>query len=175
MSSARVGWGVAGLAIGLVVGLNLAGLWPQIPVHAVSTHGEETFGMCTAPVDSMNEAVIILDYVTGDMMGWAINVQRKPQFLAAFKYNVSKDLAGSVKNPKYLMVSGLVDNRQGATAAGKLGNAAIYVAEINSGQMAAYAIPWQPQRHSAGQPQAGAFIPLDRVKFRDVAAPAGTE
>ena len=35
----RAGYLGIGLVIGLVIGLNLEGLWPSVPLHAAATHG----------------------------------------------------------------------------------------------------------------------------------------
>src|SRR5262245_32944556 len=57
MRESKVVWLVVGLVMGLVVGLNVAGIWPQVPLHAVATHGQESFAICTAPLDQDVEAV----------------------------------------------------------------------------------------------------------------------
>ncbi len=62
----HLAWLGAGLAIGLVIGLNAAGWWPQVPIHAVATHGQENFAICTTPMDEDVEAVFVLDDLTGD-------------------------------------------------------------------------------------------------------------
>ena len=55
-----------GIVIGAVVAANLAGLWPQTPVHATATHGQENFAIATGPIGTDVEAVYILDYLTGE-------------------------------------------------------------------------------------------------------------
>ncbi|HEY1784002.1 MAG TPA: hypothetical protein VGG30_00590, partial [Pirellulales bacterium] len=53
-----------GMIIGAVVGANVGGVWPQIPVHASATHGQENFAIATGPIGLDVEAVYILDYLT---------------------------------------------------------------------------------------------------------------
>ena len=39
MLNTRGVWLVGGIVLGTIFGLSMAGLWPQVPVHAVATHG----------------------------------------------------------------------------------------------------------------------------------------
>jgi len=41
-----------------------------------------------------------------------------------------------------------------------------YVAEITSGKVAAYAIPWSPSQYAAGQPQPGELKRVGVTRFR---------
>ena len=52
----RSGYLGIGLVIGLVVGLNLEGLWPSVPLHAAATHGIDKFAIATGLVDNSVEA-----------------------------------------------------------------------------------------------------------------------
>lgn len=165
MIQARATWLVVGILCGLVVGLNLAGLWPQIPVHAVATHGQENFAICTAPMDADVEGVYLLDFLTGDLK-CAVLSEQTGKFNSLFEHNVAKDLeVASGKNPKFLMVSGITELRRGANQL-QPSRAIIYVAEVTSGNMAAYGIMWSPQQWKGGQPQTGQIAMLDKWKFR---------
>src|SRR5262245_4881338 len=98
MRNFRVAWLLVGLAGGVVIGLNVAGWWPQVPLHAVATHGQENFAICTAPMDDDVEAVFILDDVTGDLKAAALNVQMR-RFNTFFEYNVLRDLPTTSGKP----------------------------------------------------------------------------
>ncbi|MGD9720757.1 MAG: hypothetical protein AB7O59_13790 [Pirellulales bacterium] len=168
MRHSRVVWLLAGLAAGLVLGLNVAGYWPQVPLHAVATHGQDNFAICTAPMDDDIEAVFILDDATGDLKAAALNVQMR-RFNTFFDYNVLRDLPPSGgKNGSYRIVSGITNIRQNV-AAGQMARSVVYVAEISSGQLVAYGIPWVPGRASSLVPFKGTMIPLDRWQFRTTA------
>jgi hypothetical protein len=169
MGNSKVVWLVAGLVVGLVVGLNVAGLWPQVPLHAVATHGQDNFAICTGPMDGDVEAIFVLDFLTGDLKAAALNVQTR-RFNTFFEYNVANDFFpnGNSKNPHYRMVTGITNIRQ-VVAAGQLGNAVIYVAEVASGQMVAYGVPWVPNRASSPIPFKGPLVPLDRWTYRTTA------
>jgi hypothetical protein len=154
-----------GLAIGLVVGLNVAGLWPQVPLHAVATHGQDNFAICTAPMDEDVEAVFVLDDLTGDLKGAALNVQMR-RLYTGFEYNVLQDLpTPNTKNPHYRIVSGMANIRQNFQA-GPLARSVLYVAEVSSGQLVVYGIPWIAGRAQAAMPVKTTLILLDRWQYR---------
>ena len=166
MTNSKTAWLALGAVAGLVVGLNVAGIWPQVPLHAVATHGQDTFAICTVPLDEDIEAVFILDDVTGDLKCAALNVQMR-RFNTFFEYNVIRDLpAATSKNPHYRIVSGHANMRQNVQA-GQVARSAIYVAEVSSGQLVAYAVPWVPGRANSGAiPVQAAILPIDRWQFR---------
>ena len=62
-----------GIVAGLVIGLNIQGLWPSVPLHASATHGLERFAIATGLVDERVEALYFLDYLTGDLRAAVIN------------------------------------------------------------------------------------------------------
>jgi hypothetical protein len=168
MGNSRVTWLAAGIAAGLVIGLNVAGLWPQVPLHAVATHGQDNFAICTGPMDNDVEAIFVLDFVTGDLKAAALNVQTR-RFNTLFEYNVVQDFpATNTKNPHYRMVTGITNIRQ-VVAAGQLGSAVVYVAEVTSGQLVVYGVPWVSGRASSPIPFKGTLVPLDRWPYRTTA------
>ncbi len=159
----------AWLAVGLVLGLVAGGLWPQSPIHAVATDSLDTFAMATGPVDEDVEAVFFLDFLTGELRATVLNKQAG-KFTAFFRYNVLNDLGvDPAKNPKFLMVTGMANLRRGGSRM-QPGLAVVYVAEITTGNVAAYAVPWNPAAHNAGRVLTEALVPLDVTKFRNVAA-----
>jgi hypothetical protein len=165
MLQSRWSFLAGGLVLGLVIGLNAAGLWPQVPVHAVATQGNDNFVIATGPVDEDVEAVFMLDTLTGDLRAAVISLQTG-KFNSAFTYKVDKDLlTPGAKNPRYLMVTGVANVRRNVQTPNR-GRSIVYVTETTSGKMAAYAIPWQAARASAGAPQTGTFMPLDMIRIR---------
>ncbi|MEX0675718.1 MAG: hypothetical protein WD063_01500 [Pirellulales bacterium] len=168
MANSRIAWLCVGLAAGLIVGLNLAGWWPQVPVHAVATHGQDNFAIATGPLDENVEGIFVLDSVTGDLKAAALNIQTR-RFNTWYEYNVSRDLpAAGAKNPQYRLVTGMTNIRQ-VVAAGQLGRTVVYVAEATSGQVMAYGVPWVTGRHSSPIRLRETLIPLDRWQFRTTA------
>ena len=168
MTNAKGAWLAWGIVIGLILGVSLSGILPQTPVHAVATHGQDSFAIATGLVQDEIEAIYFLDFLTGDLRAAVLSFQ-SGKFLSLYTYNVSADLSppGS-KSPRYLMVTGIADFRRGF---GNIqpGKSVIYVAEASSGQVAAYALPWSPQLQTSGRPQAGNLVFLDKKQFRNVA------
>jgi hypothetical protein len=161
----RLAWLSVGLAAGVMVGW----LWPQTPLHATATDRVDTFAVATGQVDEEVEALYFLDFLTGDLR--AAVMGRNNAFQGAFAYNVMQDFklaAGT--NPKFLMVTG-ANQARGGGAAAQQANSVLYVAEVTTGQVAAYTLPWVPGARSRNVPIRASFKPLDKVQFR--AAPAG--
>ena len=166
---ARLAW----VALGLAGGLALAVCWPSTPLHAVATDRSESFAMCTGYLDLDVEAVYFLDFLTGDLRAAALSKQTG-QFHAFYQYNVNADLGvDPSKSPRYMMVTGVADLRTTAGRTVAPSKSICYVAEVTSGMVAAYAIPWSPSLHMTGAPIRGALRLMDKTRFRTPAAPAG--
>jgi hypothetical protein len=124
-------------------------------------------------VDDDGEGVFCLDSLTGELKGAVLSTQNG-KFSFQFQTNVAADLkVEATKGAKYLMVSGLANFRKTAGQA-QFGTSVIYVAELNSGVVAAYGIPWNRAARTGGpgtaaMAQAIRLVPLDVWKFREVA------
>jgi hypothetical protein len=153
-----------GIVIGLVIGLNIQGIWPAIPLHASATHGLDKFAIATGLVDERVEALYFLDFLTGDMRAAVIN-PKTGKFNSFFTRNIANDFGGAGRNTGYLMVTGSVDMPRG-TAKFQYAESIVYVADASTGQVAAYTIPWNSTAHNAGTSQFGEFQPLDVQAFR---------
>jgi hypothetical protein len=155
------------LAAGVIVGLVLGGLWPDSPAHAVATAQIESFAVCTAPIDDEGEGIFFLDYLTGDLKGATLS-PNNGKFAAFFQANVTADLGiDPSKAPKYLLVSG-VNNFRRAAGGPQFGSSTIYVAELTSGKVVAYGIPWQRNARNANAPIQANLMLLDSFQFRNV-------
>ena len=150
-------WPIA-VVLGFIAGLVLSGFWPYCPLHAVSTDRVDTYAMATGPVDSEIEAIYFLDFLTGDLVARVLG-KKVGMWSGFFKTNVAADLGlNPQKNPKLMMVTGMVPlRRQGGTRL-QPSSAVCYVADVGSGAVAAYAIPWSPPMYAAGQSQSGALV-----------------
>ncbi|MBN2477048.1 MAG: hypothetical protein JXB62_20745 [Pirellulales bacterium] len=163
----RIVW----LAVGLIGGLALSSVWPETPLHAVATDRFDTFAMATGPLDENVEAVFFLDFLTGDLRAVALGKQGK--FNAFYEYNVLNDLGiDPSKNPRFLMVTG-VANLQRMGQRMYPGNSVVYVAEITTGRVAAYGIPWNAAMYNNNLPIRNRMLPLDATLFRPAAAGVG--
>jgi len=170
LTSNRVTYLIVGLAIGLVTGLNLQGLWPSVPLHGLATHGQENFAIATGFVDDGIEALYFLDFLTGDMKAAVIQLRTgnmQGKFNSFYSYNIAQDFGGlQTKNPKYLMVTGQAQLPRGR-ANFQFADSILYVAEATTGKVACYTIPWNSSQFAQGRTQTGTFYKLDEKVFRD--------
>lgn len=141
---------IGGLGAGLIGGLLLGGLWPSTPLQAVSTDRTKTFAMATGPVDEDFEAVFFLDFLTGDLNAVVLGRQGNA-FTAFYQTNVINALGvDATRNPSYMMVTGMA-NMRGMAGQVRPSLAVVYIAEITTGKVAAYAIPWSKTAHAANR------------------------
>jgi len=153
------------VAIG-AVGMAVAGwLRPIGSVQALTSLANDAFAVCTVPVDGGNEGVFILDFETGDLSGAVIN-PATGRFGVSYKHNVLADLGfkpGQVKNPKFLLVSGVAEMRQTPVP---VAPSVLYFTDSTTGATVAYGIPWNAQQAQAGQPIVAKLVPLDIARPR---------
>lgn len=159
---AKVVW----LILGVFVGIGLMQFWPQTPLHATATDRREGFAIATGAMGDGVEAIYFLDFLTGDLSAAVIS-RHTSKFTAVYKRNILQDFGVSdpSRSPKFLMVTGDVNLIRGSAGL-RPSDAALYIAELNSGKVAAYAVPWDKTALSSGRPFEGTFIPLDRTQFR---------
>jgi hypothetical protein len=174
MKPSRLGVGLlTGLGIGLVIGILFAGGWPNVPLHAVSTDRTDGFAIATGYCDESVEAVYFLDFVTGDLSAAVVSKQNG-RFNAFYKRNVVADLGiNPAKPPRFLLTTGTVDLRRSGGKTNALSRSLVYVAELQSGNVAAYAIPWSSSAWNAGQTLGGEFTLLSVGRFRRAGPLAG--
>ncbi len=155
---------VIGLFLGLAVGLNMQGLWPNIPLHATATQGVDKFAMATGLVKNGVEALYFLDFLTGDLRAAVIN-PKTGQFNSRFTYNIASDFENAGRTSRYLMVTGLTQMPRGRSNF-QFADSSVYIAEASTGKVAAYTIPWNPGMQAAGKPQNGPLVPLGAIQMR---------
>jgi hypothetical protein len=163
MAPNRMAW----LGCGLVAGLAIAYFWPHEPVYATTADRDTQFSMVTCPVgvsaaginDPM-DCVFILDFLTGQLKGAAINRQ-----IGKFRSFYFRDLAKDFEvdgdaDPHYCMVTGYsqVPNQQNVSMASGM----LYIGELTSGKVAAYAFPWQ----ETGTPGPVPLVPMDVFQWK---------
>ena len=155
---------IVGGAVGAVAVAWFHGGVGRLDVHASATHGEDNFAIATGLVDDDLEGFFFLDFLTGDLRAATIS-RRNGKFTGFFEYNVTQDFGVMAQNPKYLMVTGLVDLPRGRGES-QISRSVIYVAEATSGQVFAYALPYSSTLNAAGRPQTGSFYLVDGGPFR---------
>jgi hypothetical protein len=144
-------WRWAWLGTGLVLGLAASALWPHAPAHASATDRQDNFAICTGFLDPEIEAVFVLDPLEGSITGMAIS-PATGVFAASYRHDVRADLG--VTNPaqaKFLMLTGVARFKRTAGAA-RPGESVLYIADVASGKLAAYAVPYSQQALINGTP-----------------------
>jgi hypothetical protein len=160
-------------ATGVAVGIVATPRPPLAKVQAVTSLADESFAVCTVPLNGEIEALFMLDFETGDLSGGILNTSATPpRFASGYKHNVLKDLgfkAGQVKNPKFLLVSGIANMPAGGGM--QFASSILYVTDTSTGTTVAYAIPFNSQQAGVAE-----LVPLDVARPRGggaKAAPAG--
>lgn len=158
------------LVLGVLAGVGVATLIPSQPLAAVSTDRQENFAICTGPADENVECLFLLDFLTGELKCTAVS-HITGKFNAYFMRNIVADLKiDQAKNPRYVMVTGLVNlRRQSGSGQVQPGACVLYVAELTTGKVAVYAVPWNRGASNSNFNQQNALVLLDVWGFRDVA------
>ena len=160
--------GISPLVVGIVIGTLIAGVWPNAPLHASATDRYDTFAVATGMVDDGVEAVYFLDFVTGNLRAAVLSRQAPYKFNMFYERNILQDMKVTSKDARYLLVTGMCDFRR-VGGRGRMSRSAVYVVEVTSGQIAAYAIPWDQQQYATGRTVNGGLVPLDSIQTRNVA------
>lgn len=165
-----------GLLVGGIVGTRSGGsgntpalLSPPITqLHATATHGGDTFAMATGFITPEVEGVFFLDYLTGDLQCQVVSV-RYFGLAGVFKHNVIADLGiEKDKKPRFLITTGQASFRStGGTL--QFASSIVYVADANTGNWAAYALPWNRQAETVGATQVFPMKLIGGGKARELA------
>jgi len=151
------------LLLGTTCGLGIAYFWPHESTWAAATDRNEKFALATVRVDGDTEAVFVLDFLTGRLQG-AVFSRQGNQFVAQYYRNLADDFkVNPGVEPRYAIISGLgsVQSRGPAQYAASL----LYVAELTSGRVAAYAVPYQTWNRPIPQPIS--LVPVTGFSFRE--------
>lgn len=167
----------AGVILGMLLGgfmLNImvsdrsSGLVPEIPIHAVGSSANEGYAIATGWLDDEMEGLFMLDTLTGDLTCHVLN-QRTAKFGTLFGANVSAVMnLQQGKRPEFLLATGRANFPRGQGAA-RPAFSAVYVIETNSGNFAAYGVPWRRGASTLGKPQLGELVLLDAGRARSAA------
>jgi len=167
-----------GLATGLAVHIGLdsrqSAEHPGLPLEelklrASASHGSETFAMATGQVDDSGDAVMMLDYLTGDLTCFVLN-PRSTKFNAMFHTNIWKELPPEKgKKASYVMCTGNWSPLKGGPSGARPADCVVYIADCNTGGFVAYSFPWQANANTnIGPPIKAPMVTLDWGKARDL-------
>jgi len=161
-----------GMLIGALVTLSQPEVGFRLPeqlLHATATDNGGTMALATGPIDGEVEGLFILDFLTGELQCLVVN-SRSGQLGGMFKHNVAVDLGVEQgKQPKYIMVTGMANFR--TATAGNIRPAAsiVYVADANTGNYAAYSLPWNRQAQQVNVAQFSPMVLIGAGSARQVA------
>ncbi len=144
------------------------GFFKAINAHATATNSSDALIVATGEIDTAVEGIFTLDALTGELRGAVMN-PAKGKFVAFYKYsNLAQDF-DTAKNPKFLMVTGLGELRSGYGPGKRAAHCIVYIAEVTSGRVIAYAVPWD--QTAAGSPKGflSTFYKVDAFSARDAA------
>jgi hypothetical protein len=152
------------LAVGLLLGLGIAYFWPHEPLRADQADRNDKFGMLSTAASAgggfaAGEAVFILDYLTGRLQGFFLS-PRVGGFTQMFYRDVAKDFGLGGGQATYAFVGG---QGQLIGHGGTWGSSMIYVAELNTGALVAYAFPYTEQNRQAAPEE---MVVVDKAQFR---------
>jgi len=161
------------LAVGLIAGLTVGGMWPHSPVHAVATDRHDNFAICTGEVEEGLEALFVLDFLTGEIKAGVISPQTG-KFNNLYAHNIIRDLGvDATQGPRYLMVTGKAQIQARGAGMNRGTSSVLYVAELSTGKIAAYTLPWAGNTVAGGVVGAP-FMLLDVKQFRpNIIRPGG--
>jgi len=141
-------------------------LVPEIPVQATGAAHSDTIAAATGPIDDKVEGLFTLDFLTGELQ-CAVLYTYGPNintFGGIYRTNVVEDMQiEATKKPNYLLLTGFADYARGGRSGGnRVGASVVYVVDANTGNFAAYGVPWNPNMVSRGTPQGGPLIPINK-------------
>lgn len=177
-------WAV--LSVGLVAGLALGGamslgvwlgasesgnnrMFNELKLKAAATHGSDTFAIATGQIDEETEGLFTLDFVTGDLNCFVLNSRNPTAMAGRFMINVNDPKifgAKRGKKPNFLITTGSFQG--GASTGGaRPAQSICYVADANSGEVAAFGFPWNRAVTSSGGVQGTPMIMMGKWSARN--------
>ena len=159
------------LCMGVVIGLCVSYVWPHETVYAGTSDSNDKFTITTVEAGGVLgtvESIFILDYLTSQLVGATIDT-RTGKFTRFYARNIAADFGVRARSkPVYSMASGHAPFAIGGQQ--NVANGCIYISELGSGRVGAYAYPYDGV--GGVQPTSGikAFpiVPLDSFPFREV-------
>ncbi len=150
----------AWLLTGLVIGLGIAMFFQGQPTYATATDHSDDFSISTGHLTAELEAVYLLDFKTGTLLG-SVMSRQTGKFQNFYRRELAADFGLAAKQkPKFIMVTGAMQSAQANVPI----NHALYVAELNTGKLCAYYMPYRGEMRSGSTTES--LMPLDATQFR---------
>jgi len=153
------------LVTGFAAGITLASIWPHEPVAAYSSDRNDKFAIISVPVGlGSGDAVFVLDFLTGRLTGAAMSRTRSgTAFISYYYRNLAEDFQINPSlEPQYAITVGSAEIQ--SRGGNQWGSHAVYVAELSSGKVAGYPVPYTVSQ--VRRPPVPLF-PIDTFPFRE--------
>lgn len=153
------------IAAGVVAGFLAASLLPTEPAMAQVVNSSEKFAMISTPTAAgQAEAVFVLDYLTGRLVGVSYNSQ-SGVFTQRYFRSISADfqLSGDL-DPQFVILPAFLNPQVRGARSGPPATGGIYIGELTSGRINVYGFSYR----NASKPVAE-VVPvalLDQFEFR---------
>ncbi|MCL2304889.1 MAG: hypothetical protein FWC43_06050 [Planctomycetaceae bacterium] len=145
------------LAFGLFLGRHPV---PERNIQAAASDRSGRLILATGYVAPDVEAVYCLDQLTGRLSAGVLS-KKEGKFQGLYERNINSDLAEvlRLKNvtmplsvaPQYTMVTGEVSTESQGASLWQVAKSVVYIAEVNTGMLLVYTIPWQRSLHGGDQ------------------------
>lgn len=153
------------IAVGFAAGLAVASIWPHEPVAAFSSDRNDKFAIISVPVGlGSGDAVFVMDFLTGRLTGAAMQRTRSgTAFINYYYRNLAEDFQINPSiEPQYAFTTGTAEIQ--SRGGNQWGSHSLYVAELSSGKVAAYAVPYRISQVKAPPVP---LQPIDTFPFRE--------
>jgi hypothetical protein len=148
------------LLTGLLAGVGLVIFLQGQPARATATDHSDDFAIATGHLTAEVEAVYLLDFKTGFLQGTVMNRQTG-KFQQFYKRELAQDFGLNARTkPKFIMVTGAMQNARAQVPV----NHVLYVAELNSGKLSAYFMPYRGDVNQGTTSEP--LMILDATQFR---------
>lgn len=159
-----------GMLVGAVVSFQVRptpAVLPPQALQATATQGNDSFVVATGPIAENVEGFFALDCLTGNVSCRVLN-SRTGGLGGLYATNVIAALGvNRERKPKYLMVTGRAPLRYlGGQGVTRPAQSILYVLDANTGNFAAYVLPWNPQIAVSGLAQQYPMVLMGAGKLR---------
>lgn len=127
-------------------------------IDAIGAVTSEKYSIATGVISEEAEGFFVLDHNSG-LIQCSVFYPRVGKFLGTFTGNASELIGAGGKGGGYMMVTGNADMTRGGRGA-HIAPTLVYVLNTATGNFAAFAVPFNRQAASTGQPQTAPLIPM---------------
>ncbi len=127
-------------------------------IDAIGAVTSEKYSIATGVISEEAEGFFVVDHNSG-LIQCSVFYPRVGKFLGTFTGSASELVGAGGKGGGYMMVTGNADMTRGGRGA-HIAPTLVYVLNTATGNFAAFAVPFNRQAASTGQPQQAPLIPM---------------